>query len=51
MPAGLGQALRNLEVPVISNATVLKFNKAGHGKIKLNTLYKLRAGVRNVEKG
>jgi hypothetical protein len=51
VPAGLGQALRNPKVPAIVDATVLKFNKAGHGEIKLNTLYKLRAGVRNVEKG
>ena len=43
MPAGPGQALRNLEV--------LGINNAEHGEIKLNTLYKLRAGVRNVEKG
>ena len=51
VPAGLDQALRNPEVLAIVDATVLKFNKAGHGEIKLNTLYKLRAGVRNVEKG
>ena len=51
VPAGLAQALRNPKVPAIVDATVLKFNKAGHGEIKLNTLYKLRAGVRNVEKG
>ena len=50
MPAGLGQALRNPKVPAIVDATVLKFNKAGHGEIKLNTLYKLGAGIRNSER-
>ena len=50
VPAGLVQALRSLKVPAIVDATVLKFNKAGHGEIKLNTLYKLGAGIRNSER-
>ena len=50
VPAGLGQALRNPKVPAIVDATVLKFNKAGHGKIKLNTLYKLGLSIRNSER-
>ena len=50
VPAGLGQALRNPKVPAIVDATILKFNKAGHGKIKLNTLYKLGLSIRNSER-
>ena len=40
LPAGLDQAIRNPTIPMIIDATILKYNKAGHGEIKVHTIYK-----------
>ena len=40
LPAGLDQAIRNAKVPMIVDATIVKYNKAGHGEIMLHTIYK-----------
>ena len=40
LPAGLDQAIRNPKIPMIIDATILKYNKAGHGEIKVHTIYK-----------
>ena len=39
-PAGLDQAIRDPKVPMIVDATILRYNKAGHGEIKVHTIYK-----------
>ncbi len=38
--AGLDQAIRDPKVAMIVDATILKYNKAGHGEIKVHTIYK-----------
>ena len=40
LPPGLEQAIRNPGIPMIVDATILKFNKAGHAEIKVNAVYK-----------
>ena len=40
LPPGLEQAIRNPGIPMIVDATILKFNKEGHAEIKVNTVYK-----------
>ncbi len=40
LPPGLGQAIRNPGIPMIVDATILKFNKEGHAEIKVNAVYK-----------
>ena len=40
LPPGLDQAIRNSKIPMIVDATILKYNKAGHGEIKVHTIYK-----------
>ena len=40
LPPGLEQAIRNPAIPMIVDATILKFNKEGHAEIKVNTVYK-----------
>ncbi|MFP6854653.1 MAG: hypothetical protein VB980_02630 [Opitutales bacterium] len=39
-PPGLEQAIRNPAIPMIVDATILKFNKEGHAEIKVNAVYK-----------
>ncbi len=39
LPAGLNEAIRNPLIPVIVDATVLKYNKLGYGEIKINTIF------------
>lgn len=40
LPPGLEQAIRNPAIPMIVDATILKFNKEGHAEIKVNHVYK-----------
>lgn len=40
LPPGLEQAIANPAIPTIVDATVLGFNKQGHGEIKVNAVYK-----------
>ena len=40
LPPGLMQAIANPAIPAIVDATVLGFNKEGHGEIKVNAVYK-----------
>ena len=40
LPPGLEQAIRNPAIPMIVDATILKFNKEGHAEIKVNKVYK-----------
>ena len=40
LPAGLDQAIRNPKISMIVDATIVKYNKAGHGEIKVHTIYK-----------
>ena len=40
LPPGLDQAIRDPKVAMIVDATILKYNKAGHGEIKMHTIYK-----------
>ena len=40
LPAGLDQAIRNPKIPMIVDATILRYNKAGHGEIKVHGIYK-----------
>lgn len=40
LPAGLDKAIANPNIPSILDVTILKFNKAGHGEIKVNATYK-----------
>ncbi len=40
LPPGLEQAIRNPAIPMIVDATILKFNKDGHAEIKVNAIYK-----------
>ena len=44
LPPGLMQAIANPAIPTIVDATILGFNKEGHGKIKVNTVYKNTLG-------
>ena len=39
LPPGLMQALANPAIRTIVDATILGFNKEGHGKIKVNAVY------------
>jgi len=39
LPAGLNEAIRNPLIPVIVDATVLKYDKLGYGEIKINTIF------------
>jgi hypothetical protein len=43
LPPGLELAISNPAIPVIVDATVLRFNKEGHGEIKVNKVYKAMA--------
>ena len=40
LPPGLMQAIANPSIPTIVDATILGFNKEGHGEIKVNAVYK-----------
>ena len=40
LPPGLDQAIRDPKVAMIVDASILKYNKAGHGEIKVHTIYK-----------
>ena len=40
LPPGLMQAIANPVIRTIVDATILGFNKEGHGKIKVNAVYK-----------
>ena len=40
LPPGLMQAIANPSIPTIVDATILGFNKEGHGGIKVNAVYK-----------
>ncbi len=40
LPPGLEQAIRNPAIPMIVDATILKFNEDGHAEIKVNAVYK-----------
>ena len=40
LPPGLMQAISNPAIRTIVDATILGFNKEGHGKIKVNAVYK-----------
>ena len=40
LPPGLMQAIVNPSIPTIVDATILGFNKEGHGEIKVNAVYK-----------
>ena len=40
LPPGLMQAIANPAIPTIVDATILGFNKEGHGEIKVNAVYK-----------
>ena len=40
LPSGLMQAIANPAIPTIVDATILGFNKEGHGEIKVNAVYK-----------
>ena len=40
LPPGLMQAITNPAIPTIVDATIVGFNKEGHGEIKVNTVYK-----------
>ncbi len=40
LPPGLEQAIVNPAIPAIVDATILGFNKDGHGYIKVNVVYK-----------
>ena len=40
LPPGLMQAIANPATPTIVDATILGFNKEGHGEIKVNAVYK-----------
>lgn len=40
LPPGLEQAIRNPAIPMIVDATILKFTKEGHAEIKVNQVYK-----------
>ena len=39
-PPGLEQAIRNPGIPMIVDATILKFTKEGYAEIKVNKVYK-----------
>ena len=41
LPAGLNEAIRNPLVPVIVDATILKYDKLGYGEIKINTIFNI----------
>ena len=49
LPAGLDQAIRDPRIPMIVDATILKYNKAGHGEIKVHTIYKPTAKGKKIE--
>lgn len=40
LPPGLMHAIANPAIPTIIDATILSFNKEGHGEIKVNAVYK-----------
>ena len=40
LPPGLMQAIANPAIPTIVDATIVGFNKEGHGEIKVNAVYK-----------
>ena len=40
LPPGLEQAIRNPGIPMIVDATILKFTKEGYAEIKVNAVYK-----------
>ena len=40
LPPGLDQAIRDPKVAMIVDASILKYNKVGHGEIKVHTIYK-----------
>ena len=41
LPAGLDEAIRNPLIPVIVDATILKYGKLGYGEIKINTIFNI----------
>ncbi|MEC7862685.1 MAG: hypothetical protein VYC70_08625 [Verrucomicrobiota bacterium] len=40
LPEGVIAAIRNENIPIIVDASVIKFNEEGHGEIKVHTIYK-----------
>jgi hypothetical protein len=40
LPAGLDKAIENPNIPSILDVTILKYNEAGHGEIKVNAIHK-----------
>ena len=40
LPPGLDHAIRNSNIPMIADVTIVKFNKAGHGVIRVNRIYR-----------
>ena len=40
LPPGLEQAIRNPGIPMIVDATIVKFTKEGYAEIKVNAVYK-----------
>lgn len=45
LPAGLDKAIENPNIPSILDVTILKYNKEGHGEIKVNAIHKTGASV------
>jgi len=41
LPAGLDEAIRNPLIPIIVDATILKYDKLGYGEIKINTVFNI----------
>jgi hypothetical protein len=40
LPPGLEQAIKDPDIPMIIDATIIKYNKKGHAEIRVNTAYK-----------
>ncbi len=40
LPAGLDKAIENPNIPSILDVTILEYNEAGHGEIKVNAIHK-----------
>jgi hypothetical protein len=40
LPPSLEDAIKNTSIPMIVDATILRFNEEGHAELKINTLYK-----------
>jgi hypothetical protein len=49
LPPGLEQAIRNPGIPMIVDATIVKFTKEGHAEIKVNAVYKAPRDKKGVQ--